>query len=63
MTRALLVAISVILAAGFCITQAPEPVRVEGGAVQGAFEDGLTVYRGIPLDSVGFLPGFRMSDK
>jgi len=49
MKRALLVVISVILAAGFCIAQAPEPVRVEGGPVQGAFEDGLTVYKGIPF--------------
>ena len=49
MKRALLVAISVILAAGFCVAQAPIPVRVEGGSVQGAYEDGLTVYRGIPF--------------
>ena len=49
MKKALLVAISVILAAVFCVAQAPAPVKVEGGAVQGAFEDGLTVYRGIPF--------------
>jgi len=57
MKRALLVAISVILAAGFCVAQAPAPVRVEGGSVQGAFEDGLTVYRGIPFAAppVGYL--------
>jgi len=27
----------------------PAPVRVEGGLVQGTFEDGLAVYRGIPF--------------
>jgi para-nitrobenzyl esterase len=49
MKRALLVAIFVISAAGFCIAQPPAPVKVEGGLVQGAVEDGLTVYRGIPF--------------
>src|SRR4051812_21199971 len=27
----------------------PSPVKVEGGLVQGAAEDGLMVYRGIPF--------------
>jgi len=27
----------------------PEPVRVAQGLLQGAFENGLTVYRGIPF--------------
>jgi len=49
MKRALLIAIFVLLAAGFCLAQAPAPVKVEGGLVQGAVEDGLTVYRGIPF--------------
>jgi para-nitrobenzyl esterase len=49
MKRALLIATFVILAAGFCLAQAPAPVKVEGGLVQGAVEDGLTVYRGIPF--------------
>ena len=49
MKRALLFAIFVILAAGFCVAQAPAPVKVEGGLVQGAVEDGLTVYKGIPF--------------
>ena len=49
MKNALLVAIYVILLAGFCIAQTPSPVRIEGGSVQGAYEDGLTVYRGIPF--------------
>jgi len=49
MKRALLITIFAILAAGFCVAQAPAPVKVEGGLVQGAVEDGLTVYRGIPF--------------
>jgi para-nitrobenzyl esterase len=49
MKRAFLIAIFAILAAGFCLAQAPSPVKVQGGLVQGAVEDGLTVYRGIPF--------------
>jgi para-nitrobenzyl esterase len=49
MKRAFLIAIFVLLAGGFCIAQAPLPVRVEGGLVQGAVEDGMAVYRGIPF--------------
>ncbi|MFC1493971.1 carboxylesterase/lipase family protein [Thermodesulfobacteriota bacterium] len=51
MKRSFLVAIFVILIAGICVAQEPAPaaVRVEGGLVQGAVEDGLTVYRGIPF--------------
>jgi para-nitrobenzyl esterase len=49
MKRALLVALFAILAAGFCNAQAPAPVKIEGGLLQGAVEDGLTVYRGIPF--------------
>jgi para-nitrobenzyl esterase len=49
MKKAPLVAIFAILAAGFCLAQAPAPVKVEGGLVQGAVEDGLTVYRGVPF--------------
>ena len=37
------------LFAGWCFPQAPAPVKVEGGLVQGTIEDGLTVYRGIPF--------------
>ena len=36
-------------AAGLGIAQQPEPVKTEAGFVQGASEDGLTVYRGIPF--------------
>jgi para-nitrobenzyl esterase len=49
MKRALLITIFSILAAGFCLAQAPVPVKVDGGLVQGTVEDGLTVYRGIPF--------------
>jgi para-nitrobenzyl esterase len=49
MKRALLIAIFVLLAAGFCLALAPAPAKVEGGLVQGTVEDGLTVYRGIPF--------------
>ena len=31
------------------LAQAPQPVRVESGMVQGRLEDGLSVYRGIPF--------------
>ncbi len=34
---------------GLSIAQQPSPVRVEGGLLQGMFEDKLTVYRGIPF--------------
>jgi len=37
------------LFAGWCFAQAPAPVKVEGGVVQGTSEDGLTVFRGIPF--------------
>lgn len=43
------VAVVLTLFAGWCFAQAPAPVRVEGGLVQGTIEDGLTVYRGIPF--------------
>jgi para-nitrobenzyl esterase len=39
----------VMLAAGLCIAQQSEPVKVEGGLLQGTVEDELTVYRGIPF--------------
>ncbi|MDD1750422.1 MAG: carboxylesterase family protein, partial [Methanothrix sp.] len=42
---ALLAAIATELA----FAQQPAPVKVEGGLVQGTSEEGLTVYRGIPL--------------
>ncbi|HLN20549.1 MAG TPA: carboxylesterase family protein [Bacteroidales bacterium] len=32
-----------------CFAQQPAPVRIETGLVQGRYENGLTVYRGIPF--------------
>ena len=49
MKRALLIALFLFLEAGLCVAQAPAPVKVKGGLVQGAVEDGLAVYRGIPF--------------
>jgi para-nitrobenzyl esterase len=46
MRKALLIA---TFASGLSMAQAPAPVRVEGGMIQGASEGGLTVYRGIPF--------------
>src|SRR5438270_64454 len=45
---------SILLLAGLVAAvnsaaQTPAPVKVEGGSVRGAIEDGLTVYRGIPF--------------
>lgn len=44
-----LFAMCVLAACGPDNTQEPQPVRTENGLVQGAFENGLTVYRGIPF--------------
>jgi para-nitrobenzyl esterase len=49
MKKALLITIFVLLAGGSCIAQAPAPVKVEGGLVQGAIEGEMAVYRGIPF--------------
>jgi para-nitrobenzyl esterase len=62
--------------AGFAIAQLPEPIKVEGGLLQGVAEDGLMVYKGIPFAAppVGNLrwqapqpaakwTGTRMADK
>jgi len=34
---------------GLVVAQQPAPVKVEQGIIQGAFEDGLSVYKGIPF--------------
>jgi len=44
-----LVAILIVLTTGICIAQQPAPVKVGDGLVQGLFENGLTVYKGIPF--------------
>jgi para-nitrobenzyl esterase len=38
----------IMLVAGLAIAQQPAPVKIESGLLQGTFEDGVTVYRGIP---------------
>ena len=49
MKKALL-ALAIPLASGLATTQqAPAPIKVEGGMVQGTLEEGLTVHRGIPF--------------
>ena len=45
----LLFALWAVFAAGIVQAQQPDPVRVEGGLVQGTSEEGLAVYRGIPF--------------
>lgn len=44
-----LVAIFMALNAGTGIAQQPSPVKVDGGMLQGAYEEGLTIYKGIPF--------------
>jgi para-nitrobenzyl esterase len=41
--------IYVLFSAAFSIAQQPAPVKVEEGLLQGTFEDGLTIYKGIPF--------------
>jgi para-nitrobenzyl esterase len=45
----LLTAMFMMSVAGIGIAQQPVQVKVEDGLLQGTFEDGLTVYRGIPF--------------
>jgi len=45
----LLIAVFSILTAGIAAAQQPDPVQTGLGTVQGIFENGLTVYRGIPF--------------
>ncbi len=42
-------AVCLLCSAGLVRAQQPPPVRVEGGLVQGAADNGLTVYKGIPF--------------
>jgi para-nitrobenzyl esterase len=45
--KSILGAVCAMFAVGIAIAQQPDPVRTEYGLVQGASEDGLTVYKGI----------------
>jgi len=45
----LIMVLSVLISTGLSIAQQPVPVKVQEGLLQGTFEDGLTVYKGIPF--------------
>ena len=45
----LLIACFALLSQGICFAQQPSPVKVAEGLVQGPFEDGLAVYKGVPF--------------
>ena len=47
--KATLLVITALLFVNFSIAQQPAPVKVSDGLLQGTFEDGLTVYKGIPF--------------
>jgi para-nitrobenzyl esterase len=44
-----LVTIVIVFCSGICFAQQPAPVKVAEGLLQGMFENGLTVYKGIPF--------------
>lgn len=44
-----LVTVFLLFFSGSAVAQQPEPVKVAEGMVQGTFEDGLSVYKGIPF--------------
>jgi para-nitrobenzyl esterase len=45
----LLIAVIVIITANYSRAQRPDPVKTDKGLVQGVYENGLTVYKGIPF--------------
>jgi para-nitrobenzyl esterase len=47
--RTVLLTMFVLFAGGLCVAQQPAPVKVDCGVLQGIFEDGLTVYKGVPF--------------
>ena len=47
--KTVLLAMFVMISVGSCIAQQPSPVKIDDGLLQGTFEEGLTVYRGIPF--------------
>jgi para-nitrobenzyl esterase len=47
--KIVLIATLFMFAAGLGVAQQPAPVKVEQDLLQGASEDGLTIYRGIPF--------------
>jgi para-nitrobenzyl esterase len=49
MMKKFLFVLYVLLAAGSLIAQQPAPVKVEQGLLQGTWEEGLIIYKGIPF--------------
>ncbi len=47
--RIVLLTMFVLFAGGLCVAQQSAPVKVDCGVLQGIFEDGLTVYKGVPF--------------
>ena len=47
--KTVLLAMFVLISVGSCIAQQPSPVKIDDGLLQGTFEEGLTIYRGIPF--------------
>lgn len=48
-TKLIIVAFITLLLSSCEDPQAPKPVRTEGGLIQGMYENGLTVYKGVPF--------------
>ena len=47
--KTVLLAMFLMISIGSCIAQLPSPVKIDDGLLEGTFEEGLTVYRGIPF--------------
>ena len=48
-TKVILVALSTLFFSEHIVAQQPAPVLTDCGLIQGVFENGLTVYKGIPF--------------
>ena len=48
-TKIFLITLCALFLTGLGFAQQPAPVKVDHGLIQGAFENGLTVYKGIPF--------------
>lgn len=49
LNRACLVVVFTMFVAGFAFADQPNPIKVDGGLLQGTLENGLAVYKGIPF--------------
>src|SRR5690348_5762069 len=47
--KSITLSVALLLIAAGAYSQQPAPVKVKEGLIQGTFEDGLTVYKGIPF--------------